>query len=493
MSAENSITVAIGDQPLRLPLSVANRHGLIAGATGTGKTVTLRTLAEGFARAGVPVFLADVKGDLGGLGFPGGENPKVVERARSMGINDWRPEAPQVIFWDVFGEQGHPLRATISDMGPHLIGRILELNDTQESVLSLAFRVADDQGLLLLDLPDLRAMMNHVGQSAKSLSLEYGAVAAASVAAIQRGLLEMDSQGAGKFFGEPALLIQDLMRPGTINVLAADRLIHSPRLYGSVLLWLLAELYQTLPEVGDRDRPSMVFFFDEAHLLFNDAPRALIEQVEQVIRLIRSKGVGIYFVTQSPLDVPDTVLGQLGHRVQHALRAFTPRDQKAVKAVADSFRPNPKLDTGRTVQELAVGEALVSLLDEQGVPAVVQRARVVPPRSRLAPIDPTERRQLMSISPVTGRYDRMIDRDSAREELLRRAQGQMASGEDARAQQQQQQQYQQQQPQQPGAMDSIMNVGGDMVKMLGKDLVRKVSSQLGREIVRGVMGMILKR
>jgi hypothetical protein len=427
MDAATSILIGKGEGgPCGLILSRANRHGLVAGATGTGKTVTLQSLAEGFSRAGVPVFCADVKGDLSGIGAPGKPNPKLEARARELGVADFAYEAAPVVFWDVFGGQGHPLRATVSEMGPVLLARMLELNETQEGALAIAFALADDEGLLLLDFKDLRAILMHVGERAAELSQSYGHVSKATLGTIQRRLLMLEQAGAEHFFGEPALALEDLMLVtpegrGAVNVLAADRLIASPRLYATFLLWLMSELFEELPEVGDLPKPKLVFFFDEAHLLFRDAPRALVEKVETVVRLIRSKGVGVYFVTQNPLDLPQTVLGQLGNRVQHALRAFTPADQKAVRAAAETFRPNPKLRVEEAITELAVGEALVSCLQADGTPAIVQRARIVPPRSRIGPLSEAERAALIRQSPLAGHYDTPLDRDSAYEMLVGRA------------------------------------------------------------------------
>ena len=397
--------------------ALANRHGLITGATGTGKTVTLQRIAEQLSNVGVPVFLADAKGDLSGLGATGVASDKLKARLEKMGVTDWQPRANPVVFWDVFGEAGHPVRATVSDMGPLLLARLLNLNDTQTGVLQLVFKIADDNGLLLLDLKDLRAMVQHVGENAKSFTTEYGNVSAASVGAIQRGLLTLGEQGGDAFFGEPMLDINDLMQTdggkGIVNILAADKLMASPRLYSTFLLWLLSELFEQLPEVGDVDKPKLVFFFDEAHLLFNEAPPALLEKIEQVVRLIRSKGVGVYFVTQNPLDIPDTVLGQLGNRVQHALRAFTPRDQKAVKTAAETLRPNPAFDAAAAITELGVGEALISFLDEKGRPNVVERAFVLPPASRIGPLTAEERQAVIKASLVYGVYEKTLDRESA--------------------------------------------------------------------------------
>ncbi|KPH57600.1 helicase HerA-like domain-containing protein [Novosphingobium sp. ST904] len=413
-----------------LRLGRANRHGLIAGATGTGKTVTLQTIAEQFSAAGVPVFLADVKGDLSGISMPGSpqfKNAAILEgRAREIGITDYAYSDNPAVFWDIYGEQGHPVRTTISEMGPLLLARLMDLNDTQEGVLNIVFRYADEQGLLLLDLPDLQAMLAHVAENAAALSARYGNVTKASVGTIQRQVLALDSQGAARFFGEPALEIADFIRcddkgRGYINVLAADKLMRSPKLYATFLLWLLSELFEVLPEVGDPDKPRLVFFFDEAHLLFDDAPKALQDKVEQVVRLVRSKGVGVYFVTQNPIDIPEDIAGQLGNRVQHALRAFTPRDKKAIKAAADTFRINPALDVEAAITELKVGEALVSTLDDEGAPTVVQRTLIAPPRSRLGPIEAKERAIIQSVSPFDGKYDTPVNRESAEEILAAKA------------------------------------------------------------------------
>ncbi|MBY0409915.1 MAG: DUF853 domain-containing protein, partial [Burkholderiaceae bacterium] len=405
---------------LLLP-SLANRHGLITGATGTGKTVTLQTLAENFSRIGVPVFMADVKGDLTGASQPGKIGDKLAVVLKERGIDLPEPKACPTTLWDVFGEQGHPVRATISDMGPLLLGRMLNLNETQLGVLNLVFKIADDNGMLLLDLKDLRAMLQYVGENAKDFTTEYGNVSSASVGAIQRGLLQIEQQGGTQFFGEPMLNIQDFMQTvdgqGVINILAADKLMNSPRLYATFLLWMLSELFEQLPEIGDPDQPKLVFFFDEAHLLFNEAPKVLVERIELVVRLVRSKGVGVYFVTQNPLDIPDTVLAQLGNRVQHALRAFTPRDQKAVKATATTMRQNPGLDIETAITELAVGEALISFLDAKGRPSVTERVFVLPPGSQLGPITPQQRQALMAGSLVAGVYEKTVDRESAYEKL----------------------------------------------------------------------------
>ncbi|HBG95485.1 MAG TPA: ATP-binding protein, partial [Chromatiaceae bacterium] len=421
---QNDILIGKGTHPVSIRPQMANRHGLVAGATGTGKTVTLQRLAEQFSRLGVPVFLADVKGDLAGISQAGGGNDRVAERVVELGLQaeGFRYAACPVILWDLYGEQGHPVRTTISEMGPMLLSRLLELNDVQQGVLTICFRVADENGLLLLDMQDLRAMLTYVADHAAALRTRYGNVSAASVGAIQRRLLTLEDQGGRLLFGEPALDLADLMQTdehghGVVNVLAADRLIRNRALYATFLLWLLSELFEQLPEVGDPHKPKLVFFFDEAHLLFDDAPKVLIDKVEQVVRLIRSKGVGVYFVTQSPMDVPDEVLGQLGNRVQHALRAFTPRDQKAVRAAAQTFRQNPDLDSEQTITTMGVGEALASTLDSDGIPGIVQHIKVAPPGSQLGPVTPEQRRALMASSLVAGIYDRTIDRESAYEIL----------------------------------------------------------------------------
>jgi DNA helicase HerA-like ATPase len=412
-------------QPEHLELKFANRHGLISGATGTGKTVTLQVLAEGFADAGVPVFAADIKGDLSGIAEMGTPKDNLLKRANEIGLADWSNTACPTEFWDLFGEMGHPVRATVESMGPLLLSRLLELNETQEGVLNIIFRVARDENLPLLDLKDLRAMANAVGQRGKALLTKYGNVSAVSVGAIQRRLLVLEDQGTGNFFGEPALDIRDFMRlapdgRGTVNILAADKLMQKPRLYATFLLWMLVQLFDTLPEVGDAEKPKLVFFFDEAHILFNEAPRALLEQVERVTRLIRSKGVGIYYITQNPRDVPNNVSAQLGNRIQHALRAFTPVEQRAVRAAAETFRPNPQLDLARVVQELTVGEAVVSMLQGQGEPSVTQRTRIRPPSARIGPLTPAERRAKIETSPLYGKYENAIDRESAYEMLQER-------------------------------------------------------------------------
>ena len=488
--------------------ALANRHGLITGATGTGKTITLQVLAERFSSIGVPVFMADVKGDLSGLSGLGVESPKLRQRLDALGVAEWAPAKFPATFWDVAGKQGHPVRTTISDMGPILLARLLNLNDTQAGVLQLVFKIADDNGLLLLDLKDLRAMVQHVGEHAKEFTTEYGNVSAASIGAIQRGLLTLEEQGGDVFFGEPMLDINDLMQTdggkGIVNVLAADQLMSSPRLYSTFLLWLLSELFEQLPEVGDMDKPKLVFFFDEAHLLFNEAPLALLEKIEQVVRLIRSKGVGVYFVTQNPLDIPDSVLGQLGNRVQHALRAFTPRDQKAVKTAADTLRPNPKFDAAAVITELGVGEALVSFLDEKGRPTIVERAFILPPASRIGPLNTEERQAIIKGSLVYGVYEKTLDRESAYEKLKgsapaaapvpTQASAQAPASAPAPAEV-------------PASGGSIFGGLGDLfggtrgprgglgregvAEALAKSAARAIGSQVGREIIRGVLGSIL--
>ncbi|MGP1397633.1 MAG: helicase HerA-like domain-containing protein [Inquilinaceae bacterium] len=489
MTDQPGVFLGKGETDQSVPLALANRHGLVAGATGTGKTVTLQIMAEGFSRQGVPVFLADVKGDLSGLCRPGTASDKLMERARTVGVETDLGRAAPVVFWDLFGEQGHPIRTTISEMGPLLLARLLELNDTQEGVLNIVFRIADEQGLLLLDLDDLRAMLTFIGDEAKTLTTAYGNVSKASVGAIQRRLLVLEQQGGQRFFGEPALELGDLMRTdlsgqGVISVLAADRLMQSPRLYATLLLWLLAELFEELPEVGDPEKPRLVFFFDEAHLLFDDAPRALLEKVEQVVRLVRSKGVGVYFVTQNPLDIPDAVLAQLGHKVQHALRAFTPREAKAVRAVAGAFRPNPDLDVEAAITTLGVGEALVSTLGAKGVPSPVQRTLIRPPASRIGQATPEERAATMVNSPVANRYDKTVDRESAHEMLERRAQEAMAAKEAEKVEADRDR---------PSGRAASRGSGRQSIgEALAKSVVRSIGSQIGRQLIRGVMGAMLK-
>ncbi|KFC93783.1 helicase HerA-like C-terminal domain-containing protein [Leminorella grimontii] len=488
------------ETPLAILPALANRHGLITGATGTGKTVTLQKMAERFSQAGVPVFMADVKGDLSGIGAEGVLNPKLQSRLEALGVTDWDPAACPVVFWDVFGEKGHPVRATVSDMGPILLSRLLNLNDVQSGVLQLVFKIADDSGLLLLDMKDLRSMVQFVGDNAKRFQTQYGNISSASIGAIQRGLLTLGEQGGERFFGEPMLDIFDLMKnnasgQGIVNILAADRLYNLPKLYSVFLLWLLSELFEHLPEVGDMDKPKMVFFFDEAHLLFKDAPPALLEKIEQVVRLIRSKGVGVYFVTQNPLDIPDSVLGQLGNRVQHALRAFTPRDQKAVRAAAQTMRANPAFDAEQAITELGVGEALVSFLDEKGRPNVVERGFVIAPRSRMGALSDDERNALINHSPLYGRYEEAIDRESAYEKLA--AGSSVLTDEASKSEAR------------PSAQDEKSNDGGGLFGSLNEILfgstgprggkkdglvqtaAKSMTRQLSSQIVRGILGSIL--
>jgi DNA helicase HerA-like ATPase len=500
-----------GSGDLSLLPALANRHGCITGATGTGKTVTLQKLAESFSRIGVPVFMADVKGDLTGISRAGGLNEKVKARLSQLGIPEPAWSGVPITLWDVFGEQGHPVRATVSDMGPLLLSRLLNLNDTQEGVLTMCFRIADDNGMLLLDLKDLRAMLQYVGDNAAEFKTEYGNISAASVGAIQRGLLQLEEQGGERFFGEPMLNIDDLMQTtdghGVVNILAADKLMNNPRLYSTFLLWLLSELFENLPEVGDREKPKLVFFFDEAHLLFSEAPGALLEKIEQVVRLIRSKGVGVYFVTQNPIDIPDRVLGQLGNRVQHALRAFTPRDQKAVNSVAETMRPNPGLDIKAAILELAVGEALVSFLDEKGTPGITQRAWVIPPASQLGPITPGERQTFMTSSLVAGQYERAVDRESAFELLKQRAESvQAPPPADRYPSSPPTRQPSPQMPNTPPAANSGLGgvLGGlvfgstgprggkrdGMIDLVAKSAARTMGSSIARQITRGVLGSI---
>jgi DNA helicase HerA-like ATPase len=502
--------LAQGTEPIFFDPKMGNRHGLIAGATGTGKTVSLRILAENFSALGVPVFMADVKGDLSGLAKPGTANPKIDERVKALHLEGFAFAGYPVTFWDIFGQGGHPVRATISELGPLLLSRVLGLNETQEGVLNILFRIADEHGLLLLDLEDLREMLRFLGENAAQFTTQYGNVSTASVGAIQRGLLQLEQQGAAKFFGEPALNFDDLLQTdaggrGMINLLVADQLMQNPRTYATALLWLLSELFERLPEVGDVDKPKLVFFFDEAHLLFDDIPKALEDKIEQVVRLIRSKGVGVYFISQNPLDIPETVLGQLGNRVQHALRAFTPRDQKAVKSAAETFRQNPKLDVAEVITQLGVGEALVSLLDERGEPGIVQRALIAPPHSQLPPITPAERKAIIETSLLFGTYETAIDRESAAEKLQARA-AQVtgatpaSSGADAASR-----------PLPPvagtptstggGAGDYLKDLifgstgprGGrreGMIESVAKSTARSMAGTVGREIMRGVLGSL---
>lgn len=471
--------IAKGEQEIGLLPKMANRHGLITGATGTGKTVSLRVLAESFSSIGVPVFMADIKGDLSGIVSSGGDNPKVGERVTRLGLENFRFRGYPVAFWDIFGNQGHPVRATVSEMGPLLFSRLLNLNEVQSGVLSILFKIADDNGMLLLDLKDLRSMAQFIGDNASGFKTGYGNISAASIGAIQRGLLTLGEQGGDIFFGEPALDLQDLIQTGpegmgVINILVADRLIQSPKLYATFLLWMLSELFEMLPEVGDPRKPVVVFFFDEAHLLFDDAPKVLVEKIEQVVRLIRSKGVGVYFVTQNPLDVPDTVLGQLGNRIQHALRAFTPKDQKAVNAAAETFRPNPKIDVSQAITELGIGEALVSVLDEKGIPTPVDRALICPPRSRLAPLTPEERSGIIRGSVLYGHYEKVVDRESAYEKLKEKVAQQQAAAEAAPAK----------------TKKEAPSQAGTLIGAMAKSAAHAIGSQIGRQVIRGVLGSI---
>lgn len=472
------LTIGIDNKktPISFNLAMANRHGLVAGATGTGKTVTLQVLAEAFSREGVAVFTADVKGDLAGIALPANMNDKLSKRILDLKVLNFSPQGNPVVFWDIYGKKGHPLRTTISEMGPLLLGRLLDLNDTQQGVLSAAFSLADDEGLLLLDLKDLRSLLDWMGQHSAEYKVKYGNMSTATIGAIVRGLLSLNEAGGELFFGEPALNIQDLFGKdskghGNINILDATKLINDPRLYSTFLLWLLSELFETLPEVGDQEKPKLVFFFDEAHLLFNSAPKPLIEKIEQLVRLIRSKGVGVYFVTQSPLDVPETVLGQLGNRIQHALRAFTPKDQKAVKVTAETFRQNPDLQTQKLLTELAVGEALVSLLEPSGTPAIVQQVKIYPPSSRIGPLTPEEYQTTISHSPFFGTYEKVIDRESAYERI--------------------QQKIEPQQVKEPASPTRGVGRPRDpALEAMLKSTARSVGSSLGRQIVRGVLGSI---
>jgi DNA helicase HerA-like ATPase len=496
--------IAKGSDELHMLPGMSNRHGLVAGATGTGKTVTLQVMAEALSNIGVPVFAADVKGDLSGISQPGKSSPKFDERVKSLGLGEWSFSACPVVFWDVFGKEGHPVRATVSEMGPLLFSRILNLNDTQTGVLTLVFKIADDNGLLLLDLKDLQAMLQEVAGRAKEFQTSYGNISAASIGAIQRGLVALEQQGGAQFFGEPALNIEDLLQTdssgkGVVNILAADKLMESPQLYATFLLWLLSELFEKLPEVGDPEKPKLVFFFDEAHLLFNDLPAVLQSKIEQVVRLIRSKGVGVFFVTQNPIDVPETVLGQLGNRVQHALRAFSPRDQKAVKAAAQTFRSNPKLNVEEVITQMGVGEALISFLDAKGIPGMVERAMIAPPHSQIGPVTPEQRAAMMKSSLVAGVYETVVDRESAYEKLK----GKVAASTVASA------------PASGGAgaatvpedhgswlgsagsvLGGVLGTSGgrrgdSVVQAMVKSAARTMGSTVGREIIRGVLGSLL--
>lgn len=483
------ILVGKGERELFLLPHMANRHGLIAGATGTGKTISLQVLAERLSEIGVPVFAADVKGDLAGISRPGGDNPKVAERVQQMGLGEFAYTGSPSVFWDVFGEKGHPVRTTVSEMGPLLLGRLLNLNETQTGVLTIIFRVADDNGMLLLDLKDLRGITQYVGHNAQEFTTEYGNVSTASVGAIQRALLTLEDQGGERLFGEPALNLMDMVQTdsegrGVVNILAADRLMQSPKLYATFLAWLLSELFEQLPEVGDPEKPKLVFFFDEAHLLFEDMPQELEDRIEQVVRLIRSKGVGVYFITQNPIDVPDKVLGQLGNRVQHALRSFTPRDEKAIAKSAETFRTNPNLSVKDAITELGVGEALVSLLDEKGAPGMVERALIVPPHSRIGPITPEERQEIVRSSVLHGHYENVMDRESAFEVLKARAEVAAEAAEKAAAAAEAEKAAR-------AAARAAPRRREGLQEAMAKSTVRAIGSQLGRSIARGILGNIL--
>lgn len=481
------VCIGKGESMQQIHLNRANRHGLVAGATGTGKTVTLQILAEGFSRAGVPVFAADIKGDLSGISQPGKEKSKLIERAEETGPEGYSFQGYPTIFWDLFGKKGHPIRTTISEMGPLMLSRLLALNETQEGVLNIVFTLADDEALLLLDLKDLRAMLNFVGENSKDISIKYGNVSAASIGAIQRRLLQLEQQGAKNFFGEPALKLEDFMRcneqgQGYINILSAQTLMQTPSLYATFLLWLLSELFEELPEIGDPEKPILVFFFDEAHLLFQDAPKSLVKKIEQVVRLIRSKGVGIYFVTQNPLDVPESILGQLGNRIQHALRAFTPKDQKAVKAAAQTFRSNPNLETKTVITQLGVGEALVSVLDTKGVPTMVEHTKIRPPESRMGPATVAERNAILASSPCAGTYDVKIDRKSAFERLQTRAEQPNNQIEPDKARQ-----YKK-----PKTNKHRSSSSRSTTNTIIRSVTKLVTSRAGQQLVRGILGSFFK-
>jgi DNA helicase HerA-like ATPase len=489
--ADDTIFLGKADKREDLFLPMANRHGLVTGATGTGKTVTLQIMAEGFSKAGVSVFAADVKGDLSGISQEGTPQDFLLERAKKVGFDDYGFEATPTIFWDLFGEQGHPIRTTISEMGPLLLSRLMGLTDAQEGALNIAFKIADEEGLALLDLKDLRALLSSLADRGKELRTDYGNLNAMTIGSIQRRLVVIEEQGGDKFFGEPALDIKDLMRTtrdgrGYMNVLAADRLMSSPQLYATFLLWLLSELFEDLPEVGDPDKPKLVFFFDEAHLLFTDAPAGLLQKIEQTVKLIRSKGVGVYFVTQNPLDVPESVLAQMGNRIQHALRAYTPREQKAVKTAADTFRPNPKFKTDKAITELGKGEALVSVLDLKGVPTMVQRTLIRPPESRLGPITPQEREKCIKSSPVYGQYDETVDRESAYEKLAQRANEHAEAQEKAAAEKTAAREARSAPRQRESATDRF-------VKNVAGSVGRQVGSMVVRSLVRGILGGLSRR
>jgi uncharacterized protein len=496
LNSEHDLYIAKSDREIYLIPRMANRHGLIAGATGTGKTVTLQVMAESFSSLGVPVFMTDIKGDLSGISKSGSDNPKITERIQQLGLTGYNHRNFPVCFWDIFGEQGHPMRTTISEVGPLLLSRLLNLNDIQSSVLSLVFRIADDNGLLLLDMKDMREMLEYVGNNREKFTTQYGNISPASVGAIQRGLMAMEEQGADKFFGEPAFNILDLLQTdasgmGVVNILCADKLMLSPQTYSTFLLWLLSELYEQLPEAGDLDKPKLVFFFDEAHLLFNEAPKALLEKIEQVVRLIRSKGIGIYFVTQNPLDIPETVLGQLGNRVQHALRAFTPKDQKAVKSAAETFRANPAFKVETVITQLGVGEALVSFLDEKGIPGIVEQAKILPPQGQIGPILPGERAIILQKSALWGVYEKTIDRESAFEILNKRVAQQQA--EQQAIEQQRVNEAEQAKAQKTARQNTTGGLLEDFTRYAGRSVSRQIGNELGRTLVRGILGSIFRK
>ncbi len=491
------ILFASGKRQLHLLPDMANRHGLIAGATGTGKTISLKVLAESFSAIGVPVFLADVKGDLASICTPGELTPKIEERIKNLNLSDFTFQGFPTAVWDIFGKLGHPVRTTISDMGPLLLARLLDLNETQSGVLQMIFRIADDKGTLLIDLKDLKAMLKYVGDNAAEFTTEYGNISKPTIGAIQRGLLSIEEQGGDQFFGEPAMDIHDMIRfnengMGYVNVLAAEQLINSPGLYSTFLLWLLSELFEELPEVGDLERPKIVFFFDEAHLLFNDVPDALLNKIEQVVRLVRSKGVGVYFITQNPIDIPDTVLGQLGNKVQHALRAFTPKEQAAIKAAASTFRPNPELTVAEAILDLRVGEALVSFLDKDGRPSIVERALVLPPRSRIGTITPDDRAQLISTSVMNRKYEAVTDRESAYEMLQRHAEQRLSASEAAAAADEKAKRDAGYKTPNTPAKASTRRRDTTMEKAT-KSFMTSVGRQIGREVVRGLLGSLMKK
>jgi len=501
LTPDGNLLIAKSGIELLLNPRMANRHGLIAGATGTGKTVSLQVMAEAFSSIGVPVFVSDIKGDLSGVSKTGVDNQRITDRLSQLQIEGYSHQAFPVTFWDLFGEQGHPLRTTISEMGPLLLGRLMNLNEVQESVLTLVFRIADDNNLLLLDLKDLQKMCEFVGNNREQFTTAYGNISAASIGAIQRELISLEEQNADKFFSEPAIDIMDFIQTdsngrGIINILAADKLMMSPRTYSTLLLYLMSELFERLPEVGDMEKPKLVFFFDEAHLLFTDAPRVVVEKIEQVVRLIRSKGVGIYFITQNPIDIPDTILGQLGNKIQHALRAFTPRDQKAVKTAAETFRPNPALDVEKVISELGVGEALVSFLDDKGIPSMVEKAKILPPQAQIGPIAPDERSALMRRSIIAGVYEKEVDRESAFEILQARInsqaqQEQQLREQEAMAREQAERAKAEARMEKERASAAGPDIFGNLTKAVGRSVTSQIGGQIGRALVRGLLGGLL--